>query len=244
MLWVSPLECDVTAGLSRQNVLPAQGSLWRWFVGGGQIGKAESVGSVQAGLSGLVWGKADANLTVFLLFMFSHISGNKIGWEKTGSHSEPQARGDPGDQTKVVGWLLFFRYRLFGHVMLGICSKQSAVFLKHVMSNRHREGGKARGCHTLWEWEGKGVTYWRGRGVEDVGGEMGPRHWCRGGGPRCMGRGRRQLLSSQAGQNFLERLPSAGTDSAGLNKESLQMYTLKMKIKYIPFPLFSASSCY
>uniref|UniRef100_A0A8C4M2J5 Family with sequence similarity 120A n=1 Tax=Equus asinus asinus TaxID=83772 RepID=A0A8C4M2J5_EQUAS len=32
----------------------------------------------------------------------NHISGNKIGWEKTGSPSEPQARGDPGDQTKVV----------------------------------------------------------------------------------------------------------------------------------------------
>lgn len=47
------------------------------------------------------------SVTTFLLFMFSHISGNKIGWEKTGSHSEPQARGDPGDQTKVVGQLLF-----------------------------------------------------------------------------------------------------------------------------------------
>ncbi|XP_007967984.1 constitutive coactivator of PPAR-gamma-like protein 1 isoform X3 [Chlorocebus sabaeus] len=33
----------------------------------------------------------------------NHISGNKIGWEKTGSHSEPQARGDPGDQTKAEG---------------------------------------------------------------------------------------------------------------------------------------------
>lgn len=37
-----------------------------------------------------------------LHFLCSHISGNKIGWEKTGSPSEPQARGDPGDQTKVV----------------------------------------------------------------------------------------------------------------------------------------------
>ncbi|XP_032162312.1 constitutive coactivator of PPAR-gamma-like protein 1 isoform X6 [Mustela erminea] len=33
----------------------------------------------------------------------NHISGNKIGWEKTGSHSEPQTRGDPGDQTKTEG---------------------------------------------------------------------------------------------------------------------------------------------
>ncbi|XP_040819136.1 constitutive coactivator of PPAR-gamma-like protein 1 isoform X3 [Ochotona curzoniae] len=33
----------------------------------------------------------------------NHISGNKIGWEKTGSHAEPQARGDPGDQTKAEG---------------------------------------------------------------------------------------------------------------------------------------------
>ncbi|XP_045431008.1 constitutive coactivator of PPAR-gamma-like protein 1 isoform X3 [Pipistrellus kuhlii] len=33
----------------------------------------------------------------------NHVSGNKIGWEKTGSHSEPHARGDPGDQTKVEG---------------------------------------------------------------------------------------------------------------------------------------------
>uniref|UniRef100_A0A8C2XYE6 Family with sequence similarity 120A n=1 Tax=Capra hircus TaxID=9925 RepID=A0A8C2XYE6_CAPHI len=38
----------------------------------------------------------------------NHISGNKIGWEKTGSHSEPQARGDPGDQTKVVSLCLLF----------------------------------------------------------------------------------------------------------------------------------------
>ncbi|XP_064435037.1 constitutive coactivator of PPAR-gamma-like protein 1 isoform X5 [Mirounga angustirostris] len=33
----------------------------------------------------------------------NHISGNKIGWDKTGSHGEPQARGDPGDQTKTEG---------------------------------------------------------------------------------------------------------------------------------------------
>lgn len=31
----------------------------------------------------------------------NHISGNKMGWEKTGSHSEPHVRGDPGDQAKV-----------------------------------------------------------------------------------------------------------------------------------------------
>ncbi|ELV14103.1 Constitutive coactivator of PPAR-gamma-like protein 1, partial [Tupaia chinensis] len=33
----------------------------------------------------------------------NHVSGSKPGWEKTGSHSEPQARGDPGDQTKAEG---------------------------------------------------------------------------------------------------------------------------------------------
>ncbi|KAK2506948.1 hypothetical protein MC885_002224 [Smutsia gigantea] len=33
----------------------------------------------------------------------NHISGNKIGWEKTGSHPQPPARGDPGDQAKAVG---------------------------------------------------------------------------------------------------------------------------------------------
>ncbi|KAK2493207.1 hypothetical protein MC885_019340, partial [Smutsia gigantea] len=31
-----------------------------------------------------------------------HISGNKIGWEKTGSHPQPPARGDPGDQAKAA----------------------------------------------------------------------------------------------------------------------------------------------
>ncbi|OBS57867.1 hypothetical protein A6R68_11000, partial [Neotoma lepida] len=33
----------------------------------------------------------------------NHIGGNKIGWEKTGSHAEPLARGDPGDQVKAEG---------------------------------------------------------------------------------------------------------------------------------------------
>jgi hypothetical protein len=40
--------------------------------------------------------------------MFSHITGNKIGWEKTGSHTEPQVRGDPGDQVKVQGLHILF----------------------------------------------------------------------------------------------------------------------------------------
>ncbi|XP_072454328.1 constitutive coactivator of PPAR-gamma-like protein 1 isoform X5 [Notamacropus eugenii] len=33
----------------------------------------------------------------------NHVSGNKVGWEKTGNQSETQARGDPGDQTKAEG---------------------------------------------------------------------------------------------------------------------------------------------
>lgn len=49
-----------------------------------------------------VWEVVNTNSS-HVHFMFSHISGNKIGWEKTGSHSEPQARGDPGDQTKAEG---------------------------------------------------------------------------------------------------------------------------------------------
>ncbi|KAB1252239.1 Constitutive coactivator of PPAR-gamma-like protein 1 [Camelus dromedarius] len=49
-----------------------------------------------------VCGKWSTSVSNFVHLMFSHISGNKIGWEKTGSHSEPQARGDPGDQTKVA----------------------------------------------------------------------------------------------------------------------------------------------
>lgn len=51
----------------------------------------------------------DSKETVIMsFFTFSHISGNKIGWEKTGSHAEPQARGDPGDQTKVQSLFLLF----------------------------------------------------------------------------------------------------------------------------------------
>lgn len=69
-------------------------------------------------------------------FMFSHISGNKIGWEKTGSHSEPQARGDPGDQTKVVGPRLLFSQLL---VLLACdvkdCLKVKHSLSKHVISN-------------------------------------------------------------------------------------------------------------
>ncbi|XP_064374946.1 constitutive coactivator of PPAR-gamma-like protein 1 isoform X1 [Dromaius novaehollandiae] len=33
----------------------------------------------------------------------NHVSGNKIGWEKTGTQSESQTRGDLGDQTKAEG---------------------------------------------------------------------------------------------------------------------------------------------
>ncbi|XP_068939850.1 constitutive coactivator of PPAR-gamma-like protein 1 isoform X1 [Petaurus breviceps papuanus] len=33
----------------------------------------------------------------------NHVSGNKVGWEKTGNQSETQARGEPGDQTKAEG---------------------------------------------------------------------------------------------------------------------------------------------
>jgi len=36
------------------------------------------------------------------MLSFSHVSGNKIGWEKTGTQSESQTRGDLGDQTKVI----------------------------------------------------------------------------------------------------------------------------------------------
>ncbi|XP_036752764.2 constitutive coactivator of PPAR-gamma-like protein 1 isoform X4 [Manis pentadactyla] len=32
----------------------------------------------------------------------NHISGNKTGWEKTGSHTQPPARGDLGDQAKAA----------------------------------------------------------------------------------------------------------------------------------------------
>lgn len=43
---------------------------------------------------------------LFFVYSFSHVSGNKIGWEKTGTQSENQTRGDLGDQTKVI--LLYF----------------------------------------------------------------------------------------------------------------------------------------
>ncbi|OXB65339.1 hypothetical protein ASZ78_016983 [Callipepla squamata] len=33
----------------------------------------------------------------------NHVGGNKIGWEKTGTQSESQTRGDLGDQTKAEG---------------------------------------------------------------------------------------------------------------------------------------------
>ncbi|KAF7249853.1 Constitutive coactivator of PPAR-gamma-like protein 1, partial [Varanus komodoensis] len=33
----------------------------------------------------------------------NHVGGNKLSWEKTGTQSENQARGDPGDQTKAEG---------------------------------------------------------------------------------------------------------------------------------------------
>ncbi|KAM6344442.1 constitutive coactivator of PPAR-gamma-like protein 1 isoform 5-T5 [Alca torda] len=33
----------------------------------------------------------------------NHVSGNKIGWEKTGAQSESQTRGELGDQTKAEG---------------------------------------------------------------------------------------------------------------------------------------------
>ena len=57
----SLLKSGVTARLSRQKVFPARGSFWRGFVGGGEVRKAESVGSVQAILSWLVWWEADAH---------------------------------------------------------------------------------------------------------------------------------------------------------------------------------------
>lgn len=79
-----------------------------WFVGSGQ--------ALLIIMS--TYGKWSTLIGIFVHFMFSHISGNKIGWEKTGSHSEPQARGDPGDQTKVVSLCLLFSQIL----ILSACS--------------------------------------------------------------------------------------------------------------------------
>lgn len=76
-----------------------------------------------------MWEVVDTNSN-HVHFMFSHISGNKIGWEKTGSHSEPQARGDPGDQTKVVGSRLSFS-QVLAH---SACGVRNCLKVKHAAS--------------------------------------------------------------------------------------------------------------
>lgn len=45
--------------------------------------------------------KLHFSMMFFFLLSFSHVSGNKIGWEKPGTQSEGQTRGELGDQTKV-----------------------------------------------------------------------------------------------------------------------------------------------
>lgn len=74
-------------------------------------------------------------------FLCSHISGNKIGWEKTASRSEPQVRGDPGDQTKVV-----VRARRAPSVCGGLLgSEPHSPRCKHVASDTDIDGGGDQG---------------------------------------------------------------------------------------------------